>query len=88
MTLKEYEIKAEVQPYKELEKQRNMHWQAYLNQSVTATEERNGKMYSKYPEFKDFFDYEDRLKELDGTNVEEEERELTKVERLMLQVNS
>lgn len=58
MTLREYSYEIFAWQLKELDKQKDMHMQAYLNHVVTGTKERGKKRVPLYPKFKDFFDYE------------------------------
>ena len=44
--------------------QYDMHLQAWLNHSVTATKEQGKKQVPVYKNFKEFFDYEKQIKEV------------------------
>lgn len=54
----------------QVDKDFEMHKQAWLNHLVTATEEKGKKQVPKFKHFKDFYDYEKALKE-----TEQEEKE-------------
>lgn len=43
---------------RELDRQYEMHWQAWLNQSAQATKEKGKKHVPVFDSFKQFFDYE------------------------------
>lgn len=86
--MQEYQLKVKVRPYKRLEKERDMHLQAYLNNAATATVKKQGKIVSAYPSFNDFFNYDKRLKEIEGETKKKEERSLTNLERIVLKANS
>lgn len=51
---------------KQIDEERDMHLQAWLNHGVTATKEQGKKQVPVYETFKEFFDYEARVKEIDG----------------------
>lgn len=48
-----------------VDKEYDMHLQAWLNHAVTATKEQGKKQVPVYKKFQDFFDYEKRLKEIE-----------------------
>ena len=48
MLIEEYELLMKSYSLKRLDKERDMHWQAYLNMAVQQTEERGKKTYSKF----------------------------------------
>ena len=54
----------------QVDKDFEMHKQAWLNHLVTQTKEQNKKQVPKFKHFKDFYDYEKALKE-----TEQEEKE-------------
>lgn len=64
LTLYEYEARMHAFSLSEIDKERDMHVQAWLNHQVTATKGKDAK--PAFKEFKDFFDYEKRIKELEG----------------------
>lgn len=49
----------------QVDKEYDMHLQAWLNHAVTTTKEQGNKHVPVYKSFKDFFDYEKRLKEVE-----------------------
>ncbi len=51
---------------KQIDKQYDMHWQSWLNHQVTATKQSGKDVVPVYKEFKDFFNYEKRLKEVES----------------------
>lgn len=74
MLVPEYTLRMETQSLNQLEKQRDIHYQAYLNHAVTATEQRGKKEYPKYPTFKKFFDYDKQKEKLLGKNSKKEDK--------------
>lgn len=52
---------------KQIDKEYDMHLQAWLNNQVKASKETSkGKFIPVYKEFKDFFDYEKKINEVQG----------------------
>lgn len=48
-----------------VDKEYDMHLQAWLNHAVTATKEKGNKHVPAYKSFKDFYDYEKELKKIE-----------------------
>lgn len=82
MLLKEYTMRLKAMSLSRVDKERDLHWQAYLNMVVQSTKERGKKQVPVYPTFKSFFDYE---KILNGTR--EERPKENEFRRLMLLAN-
>lgn len=74
-----------------IDKEYDMHLQAWLNAAATATKEtgsgKNAKQVSIYKNFKEFFDYEKRIKEVDQPNEKLSPKQ-RKMAYLALQVNA
>lgn len=68
---------------KNIDKQHDMHLQAWINHQVTATKESGKKQVSVYKTFKDFFDYDKLIKEVEGARTT---KELTDKQRSMAQI--
>lgn len=51
-----------------IDKQYEMHMQAWLNHQVTATKEQGKKQVPIFKKFTDFYDYEKELKQLEDEN--------------------
>lgn len=49
-----------------IDKEHDMHLQAWLNHAVTSTKEKNKKTVPVYKTFDEFFDYKKRLSEVEG----------------------
>lgn len=71
---------------KRLDKERDIHLQAFLNNAVTETIERGKKSYPKYPQFKKFFDYDKRKREMLGEKEVKQESK-SKIRQLILIAN-
>lgn len=74
MTFDEYAIKMDAYNLRMVDKERDMHWSAFLNHAVTATKEsRDGKSHEpRYKTFAEFFDYNGLLQAVSGEEDEEE----------------
>lgn len=70
--------------YQRLDREYEMHKQAWINQQVKAT---NKKGESKYKNMKDFFDYEKYLSELDGNKKRLNDKQ-SKMAQLAARVNA
>ncbi|AXF57795.1 hypothetical protein DT065_00420 [Salicibibacter kimchii] len=68
-----------------------MHLQAWTNQQIKATKEtgqgKNKKSVPVYKNFKDFFNYEKRMKQIDGktTKEDKEKKRLAEVAKRLNQ---
>lgn len=58
MLLEEYHLRMKAHALARLDRERDLHMQAYLNLAVQSTKERGKKTYPSYPTFASFFDYE------------------------------
>lgn len=65
LSLYEYEARMYAYRLKQVDKRQEMHMQAWLNHQVTATKEQGKNHVSVYKNFKDFFDYEKELREVE-----------------------
>ncbi len=65
MSLYEYEMKMKAFNLARVDKERDMHLQAWLNHAATATKEQSKKVVSVYKDFNEFFDYKKRLEEVE-----------------------
>lgn len=66
MTLREYLLRMRANQLKRVDKDRDIHYQAWLTFVASSTKEQGNKTVPLYPKFKDFFDYDKQLKELEG----------------------
>ena len=72
---------------KQLDKERDMHWQAYLYMAVQATEERGKKSYPKYPTFDKFFNYDKIRDSMFGSVKTDKEDKHKEIKNLILIAN-
>lgn len=64
LTLKEYQVRMKAYQLKKIDKEFDMHYQAWVNNQVKAAKEMGKKSVPVYKKFKDFYDYEARMKEI------------------------
>ncbi len=62
----EYEMKMKVYRLKDVDRNYDMHYQAWLNHQATATKKVGNDVVSAYKDFKDFFDYKKELKKIEN----------------------
>ncbi len=86
MTLYEYELKMKAYNLARVDKERDMHLQAWLNHAATATKEQGKKVISVYKDFTDFFDYKKRLREIEQP-IKRIDPHLRKMARLAIKAN-
>ena len=63
MTMQEYNWLMEAEQLKRVDRERDIHWLAFLNQAVRATS-KSGK--PRFDKFNKFFDYEEEIREITG----------------------
>lgn len=87
LTLREYTLRMKAYQLQRVDREYEMHLQAWLNHQVTATKEQGKKQVPVFKKFGDFFDYEKRIKE-----VTQKKRRITpqmkRMARLALIANS
>lgn len=69
---------------KQVDKERDLHRQAWLNQRVTATDKKGTPVFV---EFKDFFDYEKWLGEVEGKKEPKVTEQQKRMAQAALMVN-
>ena len=84
MTIKEYGWRVEAYTMSRVDKEYDMHVQAWLNHQATATKQKGKKTVSAYKNFKEFFDYDKRMKAIKDTPEPEEDRR----KAMLLRANS
>lgn len=89
MSLLEYSLRMEAFRLQQVDKQNEMHLQAWLNNAAGATKEQGKKQVPVFKSYQDFFDYEKELKEVmkerSSTKIDQKTRRLA---RLASAVNS
>lgn len=79
MEYKDYLMRMEAHRRNRLEKERDIHYLAYLNMVVETTEEKSkGKYTQKYDKFSKFFDYEEVKKDIVGITRDDKVEEIRK----------
>src|SRR5690625_1510194 len=81
MSLFEYQARIHAYRLKQIDKKHEMHLQAWLNHQVTATKEKGSKQVPVFEKFKDFFDYEKELREVEGitSGLTEEQKRMARI---------
>lgn len=83
MTLREYLFRMKAHSLKRVDKEYDMHLNAWLHVQANSTEQKGKKTVPKYKTFKDFFDYTKRIESIEGENQEsnltERQREMAKI---------
>ena len=86
MLLDEYLLLMKAFSLKRVDTEYDYHLQAWLIQQVQATEQRGKRSVPVYKNFKDFFDYEERVNKI--LKPEPKKVKRTKIELLLLKANS
>ena len=86
LLLDEYLLLMKAFNLKRVDTEYDYHLQAWLSQQVQETEQRGKKSVPVYKNFKDFFDYEERVNEI--LKPEPKEVKRTRIELLLLKANS
>lgn len=73
---------------KQIDKEYDAHMQAWVNHQVTATKEQGKKTVSVYRDFKAFYDYESRLKEIEEPKENKVTPKQKKLAQLAAKVNA
>lgn len=75
---------------KRLDKERELHLQAYLNLAVQATKERGKRSYPAYPTFRSFYDHEGHERDFLGLSpkVDEKTKQTNRMKHLVLLANT
>lgn len=55
--------------YEQVEKEKDLHFQAFLNFSVQSTKGSGKHIRPMYPDFKSFFNYDERIRYLEGNKA-------------------
>jgi len=85
-TLFEYEAKMHAFELRKVDKEHDMHKQAWLNEVVSQTKKQGKKQVPMYKSFKDFYDYEKRLKEV-SRNDDNNKQEIQRLANIAKNVN-
>lgn len=66
MRLSDYTLRMEAFNLREIDEEYKMHLNAWLHARVSDMKEKNKKQVPIYRSFKDFYDYEKRIQEIEG----------------------
>ncbi|HAM79603.1 hypothetical protein [Ornithinibacillus bavariensis] len=88
LRLEEYFYRMEAYNLSRVDKERDMHLQAWLNNQVTFTKEQGKKQVPVFKRFEDFFDYEKRLNEVEGKKQGAITPQMRRMARLAAQINN
>lgn len=79
----EYELLMKADRLKRVDKERDMHWQSWLNQQAKATTGKGDNIKPKYRTFDKFFDYDAAIKRAKDPYEEDEPKHSAKVIDMM-----
>lgn len=88
MTFAEYIYRFKAYNLQRVDKEYDFHLQAWLNVQAGATKMKGEKQVSVYKGFKDFFDYEKRINEIEKPKVKKVSRRNRKLAQLAAKANS
>lgn len=71
MTFREYSFEIHAYRLRDLDARQRIHLQAWVNQRAKATKAQGKNTVPAYKTFKDFFDYENELKVIEGHKKDE-----------------
>lgn len=87
MTFAEYLYRFKAHGLSRVDAEYDMHLSAWLNQQAGATKTQGDKTISVYKSFKDFFDYEKRIREVDNPKPKKLNNQHKRMARLAAQAN-
>ena len=86
LLLSEYQLRMKAYQLSRVDREYELHLQAWLNQQARATKSKGKKTVSVFSTFNDFFNYEERVNEIVKPKPKEVKR--SKTELLLLKANS
>ena len=86
LLLSEYQLRMKAYQLSRVDREYELHLQAWLNQQAQATKSKGKKTVSVFRTFNDFFNYEERVNEIVKPKPKEVKR--SKTELLLLKANS
>lgn len=87
MTLPEYSYQMKAYALSRVDKEHDMHLQAWLNDNVRATKSKGKETVRVYKSFKDFFDYEKRIIEIEKPKAEKLNTQHKRMAQLAARLN-
>lgn len=88
MTFPEYLYRLRAHRLARVDAEYDLHLAAFLNVRAGATKKQGDKQVYVYPSMKDFFDYEKRIAEIDGTPSRKLTAQQKRMAQIAAQVNS
>ncbi|WP_433956996.1 hypothetical protein [Cytobacillus horneckiae] len=88
LSLYEYSMRMKAFNLARIDKEHEMHQQAWINQKATATKKQGDKFIPVYKEFKDFYDFNARLRELEAPKKSRLTTEQRKMAKIAASVNA
>jgi len=85
VTLNEYQLLMKAYALKQVDKQYEMHMQAWVNQQAKATKQKGKKTVPYFKDFKQFFDYEAQVEQIMGKRIV---KKLDRRKQILLKANS
>src|SRR5690625_7256320 len=79
MTLEELELRRKAYRLQQVDKERDLHWQAWLNRQVKAMKEVGKKQEYIFKKFKDFYDYEKHLNDINNNKINDNNHRLINI---------
>jgi len=79
MTLEELELRRKAYRLQQVDKERDLHWQAWLNRQVKAMKEVGKKQEYIFKKFKDFYDYEKHLNDINNKKINDNNQRLINI---------
>lgn len=87
MRVSEYVFKMQIHNLKRVDKEYDMHLQAWLNARVQDTKEKGKKKELVYRKFTDFYDYEKNVSEVQGRPKRSVNNQLKKAVHMASEIN-
>ena len=89
LTYYEYEARMYAHELKQVDKQHEIHIQAWVNKQVNATKKKGDGEISIYKEFKDFFNFEKEIRKIKSNNNDQQmsDKRMKSLARLAKNVN-
>ncbi len=88
LSLREYSLRMKSYQLQRIDKENEMHMQAWLNNMAGATKEQGKKQVPVFKSYKDFFDYEKRLEEVSVPKEPKLSNEAKRMAKIAFLVNS
>jgi len=88
MTLPEYLYRMKAYSLSRVDEEYDMHLQAWLHRDINSTKKQGQKEVYAYQSFKDFFDYQKRIDDIEKPKIASLDQKSKEMARIAAQVNS